>query len=174
MKAKIENTLENGKCMLCGDRDETVNHIISECSKQAQRRWKTRYDCVGKVIHSEFCKRLKSDHTIKWSMIKARVRRIKLSEIQTELQTPILVMIHKKKELVKFAVSADNKVNIKENKTINKYLDIAREKKEKLLNLRMTVKINLFDALGTVPKFLLKKWRDKKSVEELRLSTSQH
>ena len=26
---------QNSRCRLCGDRDETINHIISECSKLA-------------------------------------------------------------------------------------------------------------------------------------------
>ena len=33
---------------LCGDRDETSNHIISEYSKLTKREYKTRHD---KVIH---------------------------------------------------------------------------------------------------------------------------
>ena len=28
---------QNSKCKFCGDRDETVDHIISECSKVAQK-----------------------------------------------------------------------------------------------------------------------------------------
>ena len=44
IKARIDNTQQNSKCRLCGDRDETINHIISECSKLAQREYKTRHD----------------------------------------------------------------------------------------------------------------------------------
>ncbi len=33
IKARIDKTKQNSKCRLCGDRDETINHIISECSK---------------------------------------------------------------------------------------------------------------------------------------------
>ena len=43
---------------MCGERDETVNHIVSECSKLAQREYKIRHDWVGKVIHWELCKKL--------------------------------------------------------------------------------------------------------------------
>ena len=32
IKAKIDKTQQNYKCRLWGDRDETINHIISECS----------------------------------------------------------------------------------------------------------------------------------------------
>ena len=46
------------KCWLCGDRDETIYHIISECSTLAQIEYKTKYDRVGKVIHWELSKRL--------------------------------------------------------------------------------------------------------------------
>ena len=37
IKARIDKTQQNSKCGLCGDRDETINHIISECSKLAQK-----------------------------------------------------------------------------------------------------------------------------------------
>ena len=57
---------QNSKCRLCGDRDETINHIISECSKLAKKECKTRHDKVGKVIHWEMCKKFKFDNTNKW------------------------------------------------------------------------------------------------------------
>ena len=33
IKAIIDRTQQNSKCWLCGDRDETINHTMSECSK---------------------------------------------------------------------------------------------------------------------------------------------
>ena len=44
IKARIDKTQQNSKCRLYGDRDETINHIISECSKLAQKEYKTRHD----------------------------------------------------------------------------------------------------------------------------------
>ena len=44
IKAKIDKTQQNSKCRLCGKRDETVNHVLCECSKLAQREYKTRHD----------------------------------------------------------------------------------------------------------------------------------
>ena len=41
------------------DRDESINHIISECSKLAQKEYKTRHDWVGTVIHWELLWRMK-------------------------------------------------------------------------------------------------------------------
>ena len=68
IKAKIDKTQQNSKCRLCGDRDETINHIISECSKLAQKEYKARHDWVGKVIHEEICKKFKFVHAKKWYM----------------------------------------------------------------------------------------------------------
>ena len=64
IKAKIDKMQQNCRCRLCGERDKTINHI-SKCSKLAQKEYKTRYDWVDKVIHSEFHKKLKFDHTNK-------------------------------------------------------------------------------------------------------------
>ena len=36
IKAKINNTQQNRRYKLCDDREETINHIISECSKLAR------------------------------------------------------------------------------------------------------------------------------------------
>ena len=67
IKARIDKTQQNSKCRLCGDRDETINHI-SECGKLAQKYYKARHDCVGKVIHLDMCKKFKFEHANKWYM----------------------------------------------------------------------------------------------------------
>ena len=51
VKAKIDETQQNNKCRLCSDREETINSIISECSKLAQKEYKFRRDWVGLLIH---------------------------------------------------------------------------------------------------------------------------
>ena len=57
IKARIDKTQQNSKRRLCGDKHETINHIINEWSKLAQKEYKTRHDWVGKVIHWEMCKK---------------------------------------------------------------------------------------------------------------------
>ena len=54
IKATIDKTQQNSKCRLCGDRDKTINHIIS---KLAQKDYKARHDWAGKVIHWEMCRK---------------------------------------------------------------------------------------------------------------------
>ena len=43
MKAKIDNTQQNSKYRLCGDRNETMNPI-SECSQLTEKKFKIRLD----------------------------------------------------------------------------------------------------------------------------------
>ena len=68
IKARIDKTQQNSKCRLCSIRDATINHIISECSKLAQKEYKTSHDLVGKVIYLKMCMKFKFDHTDKWYM----------------------------------------------------------------------------------------------------------
>ena len=56
---------QNSKRSLCGDRDETIDHIISEWSKLVQKEYKIRHDWAGKVTHWELCKKFEFDDTNK-------------------------------------------------------------------------------------------------------------
>ena len=67
IKVRIDKTQQNSKCRLCSDRDETINYI-SECSKFAQKEYKTRHNWISKVIHWEMCKKFRFDHINKWHM----------------------------------------------------------------------------------------------------------
>ena len=53
IKARINKTPQNSKCRLCVGRDETLNHIISECSKLVQKEYKTRHGWVSKIISTK-------------------------------------------------------------------------------------------------------------------------
>ena len=51
VKYHIDKTVESPLCRLCGEKDESVNHIVCECKKVAQREYKQRHDNVAKVVH---------------------------------------------------------------------------------------------------------------------------
>ena len=51
VKARIDKTLQNSRCRLCGDRDETIDDIKSECRKLTQKDYLSRIDWVTKMIH---------------------------------------------------------------------------------------------------------------------------
>ena len=51
IKVKIDKTQEQTNCRMCGEKDETVNYLIGEYSKVAQRGYKRRHDWVGRRVH---------------------------------------------------------------------------------------------------------------------------
>ena len=66
IKAKIDNTQEDSRCRMCGKVDETINHLISECSKMAQKEYKNRHDWVGRRIHWDICRKFGVNVSEKW------------------------------------------------------------------------------------------------------------
>ena len=79
IKPRIDYTWKNKKYSCYDERDETVNNIMSECSKLGQKELKTRHDWIGKVIHWELCKGLKFDHTDQQCVHKPESIREKLN-----------------------------------------------------------------------------------------------
>ncbi len=66
IKARIDKTQQNRKCRLCCDRDEPINHIISECSKLALKEYKTTHNWV--VPFWDFSQFAVTD--LKWGLIQ--------------------------------------------------------------------------------------------------------
>ena len=91
---------QNSRCRLCGDRDESIYHIICE--------YKKRHDWVGNVIHWELCKTPKFDHTNEWyrhnqhPSWRMRHKLLWDFEIQTDhlisTRRPDFIIINKKKK----------------------------------------------------------------------------
>ena len=92
--------------------------------------------------------------------------------IQTDhlipVRRPDLIIINKKKKrickIVDFAVPADHRINLKECKKKDKYLDLARELK-KLWNMKVTIVPIVIGAFGTITKGLLKGLENGKNPE---------
>ena len=136
VEAKIDKIQQKSVCSLYCDRDKMNNHIISECSKVAQKEYKTKNDWVGKVIHRELCKKLKIDHTKKWYMpnpeyiLENRIHKVLWDfEVQTDhlisARWPDLVIVNKRKrtcQIVDFTTLADHRMKIKESKKKGKTL----------------------------------------------------
>ena len=62
--------MQNSKCRLCGKRDETVNHIISKCSKLAQKECKNKHDWGGEGNPLEIVQ--KNEISQYWQMVCPR------------------------------------------------------------------------------------------------------
>ena len=86
---------------------------------------------------------------------------------------PDLMIINKKKRICKivdFAVPADHRIKLKEYEKKDNYLDLARELKKKLWNMKVTIIPIVICAFGTVTKGLLKGLEDLEVGTKWRLS----
>ena len=52
-KVNIEKQAGTSLCRMCNERDETIFHILSECSKIAQTEYKKRHDKVAQLVSLE-------------------------------------------------------------------------------------------------------------------------
>ena len=64
--ARIDKSQQNSRYRLCGNRGEMINYIISECSKLAQKEYKTKHNWLGKEVHLELWKKLKFENANQW------------------------------------------------------------------------------------------------------------
>ena len=51
IKAKIDKSQKDTLCRLCKKADESIDHVVSGCSKLAQKEYKRRHDNLGKIVH---------------------------------------------------------------------------------------------------------------------------
>ena len=172
IKARIDKKQQNWKRSLCGDRDEMINHNISECSKLLQKEYKIRHDWVENVVYLKLRKKLKFEHTNKWYMYNAEsVRKNETHKLlwDFEIKTdhlisawrPDLIIVDEKKgtcRIQDFAIPYDHWVKLKERK--DKYLDLTREMKKLRITVKVTVIGIIIVGFGTVTKGLVKEQED--------------
>ena len=112
-KARIEKSTNDPKCRLCKERDETVSHLISECSKIAQSEYKRRHDKVAAAVHWSLCKKHDLPHSEKWYDHRAEAvtenEKVKVLwdfNIQTdkliEARRPDIVLVNKEMKECRF------------------------------------------------------------------------
>ena len=51
VKAKIDESQKDTPCRLCKKDDESIDHVVSGCSKLAQKEYKRRHENLGKTVH---------------------------------------------------------------------------------------------------------------------------
>ena len=66
VKFNIDKSVDSPLCRLCGEKVETINHIISECNKLAQKEYKRRHDNIARLVHSKLCCKYGIDRSEKW------------------------------------------------------------------------------------------------------------
>ena len=51
VKAKIDKSQKDMLCRLCKKADESIDQVVSGCSKLAQKEYKRKHDNLSKIIH---------------------------------------------------------------------------------------------------------------------------
>ena len=87
------------------------------------------------------------------------------------------IVINKKKgtcKIVDFADPADHRIKLKESEQNDKYLDLAREFKKKIWNMKVTIIPIVIGAFGTITKGLLMGLEDLEVGGRVEPSKLQH
>src|SRR6185436_14974889 len=66
IKCQIDGTRDSSKCRLCNTKDETVDHLVSACSKIPQTDYKERHDKVAAMLYWNLCKKYSIPTTNNW------------------------------------------------------------------------------------------------------------
>ena len=163
--AKIGKSQRDSLCRVCRKVDESIDHIVSGCSKLAQKENKRRHDDLGKIIHWKLARKCNFEAGDKWyehepeSILEIEGYKILWDfSIQTdhfiEARRTDLVIVDKKERICKtidFAVPGDIRIAEKEKDRIEKYQDLGR-KLQKIWNVKVKIIPLVVDSLGAIPK----------------------
>ena len=164
VKHKIDKTSENPLCRMCNERGETVQHIICECKKLAQREYKRRHDNIAKLVHWKLCEKYNLEKHEKWYehvpegvVENEEVKLIWDINIQCdnviEARRPDLILVNKNMKsciIIDVAVPGDCRVYDKESEKIEKYQELKRELKRIWSLRKVQVVPVVVGALGCV------------------------
>ena len=141
LKARIDKSTSDAMCRVCRQSEETVDHIVSGCSKLAQKEYKQRHDCVAQALHLDLCQKHEIQASQKWYEHQPkRVVETNCAQIlwdfnlqtnnQIQARRPDKV-IHDKSNKICFiinvAIPGDARVHQKEVEKIEKYNYLRRE-----------------------------------------------
>ena len=149
---------------MCRKVEESIDHIVSGCSKLAQKEYKRRHDNLGKIVHFKLARKChfeagdkcyehepesvleNEDYKILWDF-----------SIQTdhviEARKPDLVPGDKKEgicRIIDFAVPGDSSIEEKEKDKIEQYQDVGREL-QKIWNVKVKIMPLVVGSLGAIP-----------------------
>ena len=139
IKAKIDKVTEDSKCRLCKEKDETIDHLISSCSKIALTDYKEHHNKVALMLHWNLCEKYHLPASEKWwehnvekVLQNEEVKILWDFKIQTDKHLahniPDITVVEKKQVwLIDVAIPGDSRINQKEVKKITKYQDLKVE-----------------------------------------------
>ena len=140
------------KCRMCGERDASITHLIAECKKLAQKKYKQRNNNIARILHLELCQNFGLVGEFKWYNHKPAIvvenDRVKILwdfNIQTDhdiqhMRSDIveLYKTERKCHLIDIAMPGDKTTELKEEEKIDSYSELRCEVK-KMWNLSQVV-----------------------------------
>ena len=66
VKARIDKSQGDPLSRVCRKVDEGIDHIVSGCSKLAQKEYKRRHDNLGKIVHWKLARKCNFEAGDKW------------------------------------------------------------------------------------------------------------
>ena len=66
VKAQIDKSQGDSLCRVCRKVDESIDHIVSGCSKLAQKEYKRRHDNLGKIVYWKLARKCNFEAGDKW------------------------------------------------------------------------------------------------------------
>ena len=128
VKAKIDKSQGECLCRMCRKVDESIDHIVSYCSKLTLKEYKRRHDNLGKIVHWKLARKFnfeagdKSYEDEPESVLENEDYKILWDfSIQTdhviEARRPDLVVVDRKErscKIIDFAVPGDSRIEEKE------------------------------------------------------------
>ena len=165
VKATIDKSQGDSLCRMCRKVDESIDHIVSGCSKLAQKEYKRRHDNLGKIVHWKLAIKYNFEAGDKWcehepeSVLENEVYKILWDfSIQTdhviEARRPDLVVVDKKErscKIIHLAVPGDSRIGEKEKDKVEKYQDLGRELR-KIWNVKVKIIPLVVGSLGATTK----------------------
>ena len=165
VKAKSDKTQKDTLCRLYKKAGESIDHVVSGCSKLAQKDYKRRHDNLGKIVHWKLARKCNFEDGDKWyehgpeSNLENEDYKILWDfSFHTghviEAPRPDLVEVGKKRKtckIIDFAVPGDSRIEEKEKEKIEKYQDLRREL-QKIWNVKVKIIPLVVCSLGAIPK----------------------
>lgn len=164
---RIHGTRIDGRCRLCHEFDETIDHVVAGCPVLAKKEYIERHDRVGTQVHFQLCKELGVKvGTEKWYQHQpervmnsedGKVTIIWDTQVRTDRNVgsnrPDIIVKQRGKEtlLIDIAVPMDRNVNDKIGEKLLKYKSLDIEVK-RMWNTKSRVIPVVIGATGIVTK----------------------
>ena len=167
-QSKIVKYGTDPKCRFCDQYDQTIEHLVSECSILTPTEYKNRHDRVGQYLHWKICEHYNTPHAEK--LYEHKTQAIVEGEYTTILwnfpintdrtiqanRPDIVIKDYKSKTclLIDMTIPTDRNISVKKFDKLSKYKGLQIEI-ERLWHLKTTAIPVVVGALGMVKEVVL-------------------